>query len=125
MEADKAEVTRSITRYARDKKGNLKNTLVAFILGDEIYFGIARCRMGMDTFCKKQGRRTAMVRAQKMIKEIEKCKAAGEENYDLDCNSNICVHFSGLRGHLKAADWPVLKEYFFSLEDEAKKLLHI
>jgi hypothetical protein len=113
--------SRLMVRYTHSKEGQHKNTLVAILDGDDVYFGIARCHLRVDTFVKKMGREAALNRATKMMKAVATCLTNEEANLRLsgECSmeNGLCLYWDGLRGHCKRTDIQAMKEYFFTLED--------
>jgi len=60
--------TREMVRYTKTENGQRKNTLFTFRNGDNVFFGVSRCRLGTDKFNRELGLHIAKERSLKALK---------------------------------------------------------
>ena len=97
-------------RYSRlDEKRSPKNTLYTRLEGENLYFGIARCNVKLDTFVRSVGTHIAEERAKRALSD------ASETNYST--LGTLTLHSSGLRGVVSRSNVKELIEYFRSVDE--------
>jgi len=94
-------------------KDELKNTLVTLSNGNKIYFGISRCRSGVDRPDKSTGKEFARRRA-----EVAMGSASGVWYRD----GSFMVHNSGIFGEVAEGEFPKLLNYFNGLNKKRARI---
>ncbi len=95
------------TKEGKLKKTSPKNTMVTMRDGDIIYFGIARCRIEVDTMSKDEGKRIAKFRA-----DLAASHVAGAWKTD----GTLAVHRSGVFGQVHKDEVLKLLKYFDNID---------
>jgi len=102
---------RKRVRYSRlDEKRSPKNTLYTFQDGENLYFGIARCNVKLDTFERSIGTRIAEERARRALE-------TNIPNSVYYPRGALTLHHSGLRGRVNRTEVKELIEYFRSVDE--------
>lgn len=99
-------------RYSRLENRRPKNTLVTIRDGNNVYFGIARCNVKLDTFHKNIGTYIAEQRAKRALDTTER---DSEEHYS--SHNNLRLHESGLRGYTTLEKVKEVVNYFRNVDE--------
>lgn len=95
-------------RYSRLENRSPKNTLVTLRDGDDVYFGIARCNVKLDTFNKSVGKYIAAQRAALVTED---------DTTRYHSSNGLVLHESGLRGYTSVSNITKLLDHFNDVDE--------